>query len=326
VTALRKGMRPFLLWLAAFYAGWLGLVVAGEAWGTLAEHAGIALAMLAGSYFAGSTPLGGGTVAFPVLVLLGGAPATLGRDFSFAIQATGMTSASLFILCRRQPLAGGMLRAALLGSALGTPLGILFVAPHASPLAIKILFAVIWGSFGLLHLAKLREIAGYQGSAPRSRRFERVCGTLVGLLGGAGIVSITGVGLEMLLYVVLVLLFRTDLRIAIPSAVILMAFASLVGVATKLAGSGFAPGVFAYWLAAAPVVVVGAPFGAFVVSRIGRAPALVVVSILCVLQLAWTLASERATLGPQGLALALAAVAAFTAAFAALHRLGRKRA
>ena len=41
-------------------------------WQTLVDHWGIALAMAIGSYAAGSTPMGGGTVGFPVLVLLFG--------------------------------------------------------------------------------------------------------------------------------------------------------------------------------------------------------------------------------------------------------------
>jgi uncharacterized membrane protein YfcA len=317
-------MRPFQLWLAAFYAVWLALVVGGDRWRLLAEHWPIALAMLVGSYFAGSTPMGGGSVAFPVLVLIQGAPATLGRDFSFAIQATGMTSAGLFILCRRQPLERELLRFAALGSALGTPLGILCVAPHASQVAIQSVFAVAWGSFGLLHLARIGEIAGFHGSAPRARRFDRITGLLVGLLGGALLVSITGVGLEMSLYVVLVLLCRVDLRIAIPTSVLLMAFTSLVGTATKLIFTGFEPGVFGHWLAAAPIVVLGAPLGAHVVSRMGRKPALFVVSVLCVLQLVWTLGRERAALGAPGLGLALLALVACVAGFAALHRAGRR--
>ena len=101
---------------------------------TVLEHWPMAAAMAVGSYLAGSTPMGGGTVGFPVLVLMMDMPATLGRDFSFAIQAIGMTSASIYILCRRQELEWPMLRAALPGALLGTPLGIAFVAPLASDL------------------------------------------------------------------------------------------------------------------------------------------------------------------------------------------------
>jgi uncharacterized membrane protein YfcA len=103
----------------------------------------MAVAMAAGSYVAGSTPMGGGTVGFPVLVLLMDLPATLGRDFSFAIQSVGMTSASIYILCKRQELEWPMLRAALLGALVGTPLGILYIAPLASDLFIKLLFAIL---------------------------------------------------------------------------------------------------------------------------------------------------------------------------------------
>ena len=79
-------------------------------------------------------------------------PATLGRDFSFAVQAIGMTSASIFIMARRQPLAWAMLKGAILGSLLGMPLGIVFIAPLVPELWIKVVFAVVWASFGVLHL------------------------------------------------------------------------------------------------------------------------------------------------------------------------------
>ena len=49
-------------------------------------------------------------------------------------------------------------------------------------------------------------------------------------------------------------------------------------------------------VSAAPVVALGAPLGALVVSRVGRRPTLIVVSILCVVQFFWTLMHERAAL------------------------------
>ena len=62
-----------------------------------------------------------------------------------------------------------------------------------------------------------------------------------------------------------------------------MFIAALVGVATKLATGGLMPGTFENRLAAAPDVALGAPLGALVVSRIGRRPTLLIVSVLCVL-------------------------------------------
>jgi uncharacterized membrane protein YfcA len=118
---MKKSLLPFFTWLAVFYLGWVALVVVGGYLQTVISHWPMAVAMVAGSYVAGSTPMGGGTVGFPVLVLLMDLPATLGRDFSFAIQAVSMTSASIYILCSRQELEWPMLKAALPGALIGTP-------------------------------------------------------------------------------------------------------------------------------------------------------------------------------------------------------------
>jgi uncharacterized membrane protein YfcA len=168
---------------------------------------------------------------------------------------------------------------------------------------------VLWGSFGLLHLWRLREIASHEGMTDFDERWDRRVGFVVGLLASATVVAVSGVGVDMVLYSVLVLLCRADLKIAIPTSVVIMAFSSVVGILTKAAFTGVQPGVFENWLAAAPVVALGAPLGVFVVDLIGRRPTLLVVAVLCVGQLAWTLHEERENLGPAGAATALGAVA-----------------
>lgn len=278
--------------------------------------------MALGSYAAGSTPMGGGTVGFPVLVLLFEETPTLGRDFSFAIQSIGMTSASIFILCRRQPIEWPMLRWAILGSLIGTPIGILYVAPQVSSLIIKVSFAVVWCSFGVLHLYRLNEIVSHEGLAPGAHRFDRNAGFLVGLLAGATVSSVTGVGIDMVLYAVLVLLCQADLKIAIPTSVIIMTFTSLVGIAIKEMMGTIQPGVYENWLAAAPVVALGAPLGAFIVHRVGRTSTLLVVSLLCVGQFFWTLQNEWARLGWLGACGAILGVVLFNLGFEWLHRVG----
>ncbi len=317
-------LTPFLAWLTLFYTAWILLVACGGHWQDVGGHWPMAAAMAAGSYVAGSTPMGGGTVGFPVLVLLLDMPATLGRDFSFAVQSVGMTSASILILCRRTPLEWPMLRAALPGALLGTPLGIHFIAPLASDLFIKLLFATLWCSFGLLHLRSIGEICGREGITPVQPSFDRRVGFTIGLLGGLTVSSITGVGIDMMLYMVLVLLCHADLKIAIPTSVVLMAFTSLIGMAVKLLTGGLQPGTFENWLAAAPVVALGAPLGVLMVSILDRRHTLVFVSLLCVIQYLWTLVHERAALTPWSLAAALLGVGAFLLAFQALQGLGNR--
>jgi uncharacterized membrane protein YfcA len=321
-------MRWFLAWLAFVYAGWLGYVVATHAWGGIAARWPIALAMAAGSYVAGSTPMAGGAVGFPILVLLLGESARLGRDFALAIQALGMTSASIYIACARRPLAARVLRSALLGALVGTPPALAWLAPRVDEVLARMLFAVAWAAFGLLHFAKLGEICAATGITRTSEGLDRAAGFAAGLVGGI-VASVIGVGVDLLVYAALVLLARADLRIAIPTAVVAMAFTSVVGVVTlailaraEPAEFAFAPGVFDHWLAAAPIVVVGAPLGAFVVARIGRRPTLLVVSILCAAQLAWMTWSERDRLGAAGIAASLLAVALLGAAFRLLYTAG----
>ncbi|HET6592924.1 MAG TPA: sulfite exporter TauE/SafE family protein [Xanthomonadales bacterium] len=318
----RHPLLPFFLWLGLFYLGWLILVLGGGHVATALGHWPMAISMAIGSYVAGSTPMGGGTVGFPVLVLLMDLPASLGRDFSFAIQSVGMTSASIYIICKRQELEWPMLRAACLGALFGTPIGIVFVAPLASDLFIKLLFAAMWCSFGLLHLRRINEITSYEGMTPHDIAFDHRVGFVVGFLGSLSIASITGVGIDMLIYMVLVLWCHADLRIAIPTSVILMAFTSLVGIATKAAFGEIQPGTFENWLAAAPVVAIGAPLGALVVSRVGRRPTLIVVSILCVLQFVWMLVHERAALTVWSVAATLLGIALFLLIFQNMYRHG----
>ena len=309
-------------WLAAFYGGWTLLVATRDLWPTVTEHWPIALAMALGSYAAGSTPMGGGTVGFPVLVLLFEMPASLGRDFSFVVQAIGMVSASIFILARRQPLAGPMIVGGMWGALVGTPVGILLVAPWVPDLWIKLVFAVIWASFGILHLYRINEIAGHTGMTEVDERWDRRVGVVLGAAAGATVVATTGVGIDMMLYAALVLLCRADLKIAIPSSVVLMAYTSVVGVVVKSLTTGFQPGVYENWLAAAPVVALGAPLGVFVVDFIGRKPTLLFVAVLCVGQFGWTCFVERETLGVGGLFVAFAAVGACLLGFEKLRLWG----
>lgn len=300
----------WFVWLAAFYTTWGWLVFGQGMWGEVVAHWPIALAMSAGSYVAGSTPMGGGTVGFPILVLWFDLPASLGRDFSFAVQSIGMVSASIFILARRQALAWAMLWGAMVGAAVGVPVGILWLAPLVPALWIKLVFGVVWASFGVLHLYRVNEIAGREGGPGLGGRRDFRAGLLIGIGAGASVAAVTGVGIDMVLYTVLVLLRRTDLKIAIPSSVLIMAFASLVGVACKALSSGLEPGVYENWLAAAPVVALGAPLGVFIVNRIGRKPTLVFVAVLCVGQFVWICHDERAALGAAGVAGCVLAVGA----------------
>ncbi|MEX0867542.1 MAG: sulfite exporter TauE/SafE family protein [Pirellulales bacterium] len=324
-----RRLWPFGLWLTCFYAVWLALVFGGGYWQVVMLHWPIALSMAFGSYIAGSTPMGGGTVGFPVLVLLFDLPGSLGRNFGLAVQSIGMVSASIFLLSNRRPLDWGLLRPAMLGSLVATPLSAAWIAPYIPDLWVKLCFAVVWASFGIMHLVKMRELVSAHRANDRWAAWNRWIGLAIGVSGGV-VASITGVGIDMILYAAMVLLFRADLKVSIPTSVVLMAFTSVVGITTNaILGVynpslyGIDPEVFANWLAAAPIVALGAPLGALVVNLIPRAPTLYVVSLLCILQFVWTLVHEQ--VAGAALILALLAVLAINVLFHFLYQLGAVR-
>ncbi len=320
-TSRKPRTGVFYAFLGLWYAAWAGIVFAGGHVQTALDHWPIAVAMAIGSYFAGSTPMGGGTIGFPVLVLILGESAALGRDFSLAVQSIGMTSAAVFILASRRPLERTLLLWTLVGVTIATPLGAAFVAGRVGDVWIKMIFAVIWCSFGILHFIKMREIVSAHGVTRTTTAFDREIGLVVGVIGGL-LAAVVGVGVDMVLYAVLVLLYRADLKAAIPTSVVAMAYASVVGVVSHGALGRLDPAVFGHWIAAAPVVALGAPLGALVVHYLPRAPTLVVVSGLCVLQYVWMLARTK----PTGavLVFAVVGVVVFNALFHVMYVRGKR--
>jgi uncharacterized membrane protein YfcA len=295
----------WFFWLISFYVVWVILVFGFGQWESVTDHWPIAVAMALGSYAAGATPMGGGTIGFPMLVMWFDMPASLGRDFSFAIQSIGMTSASILILVRRQRLAKSLLRGAIVGSIIGTPLGIIYIAPYLSELWIKLIFSTIWASFGILHIFRINDISKNIGFNEFNSSLDFKIGFYISLFSTALITSATGVGVDMILYCVLVLLFRADLKIAIPTSVIIMAFTSIVGVITKWINGSFQPGVYENWLSASPIVIIGAPLGVLVVSYLGRKPTLYLVAILCIFQYLWMCVNEYELLKVSGILISM---------------------
>jgi uncharacterized membrane protein YfcA len=314
-------MIPWFVWVAVFLATWTTLITANGWWGRVADHWPIAVAMAVGSYVAGSTPMGGGTVGFPILVLLFDQPAEFGRQFSFLIQSIGMTSASIYILCARKPLAWGVLPWAAGASAASMVVTHYGIFPLVPGTAVKLTFACIWGGFGLVTILKLRQLLAHHHEPTLGPRLDMLLGLSFGTIGGVAS-GLTGVGVDMVIYTALVLIVRSDLRPAIATSVLLMAFNSLIGTGLTVLDGDVSPEVFSNWLAASPVVLFGAPLGAWVVSRVRRGPTLVFVSVLCMVQLVWTLSRIDAT--AKLIAITAGAVIGLNIAFHVMYALGRR--
>lgn len=312
-------LRPFWWWLFWFYCAWFSVVTLCGLWTQIRNHWPISVSMAAGSYVAGATPMGGGTIGFPILVLLFDQPASLGRSFSFCIQSIGMSSATYFLICSRSPIAWRMLFGAMAASAITIPLTLAYVVPVVNDLFIKLLFACLWAAFGVMTLAKVGDLTRAHHPGHASPSLDIVIGLIIGVLGGVT-TGLTGVGIDMVLYTVLVLMYRCEMRTAIGTSVVIMAFGSLVGVISSSLMGRLTTEVFYNWAAAAPIVAVGAPFGALMMRIIPRGLTLVFVSLLCIGQFAWTLLETRPS--PAIIGLSIAAVVAANLLFMWMYFVG----
>lgn len=282
--------------VVTFLAVWAMIAFDLHYFSGIVQHWRMSLVMVLGSLVAGSTPMGGGTVAFPILVLIFHQNPANARTFGLIIQALGMTSTLIFLVCRGVPLPFRLLTGSTAGAAAGLPAGTYGIGPHVQGNLVKLLFACLWMSFGLPIVARNIEICGLKNKGPQPTVSALLMGVCAGLIGGT-IASIIGVGAEMCIYAVMVLFYRADLRIAIPTAVSAAALCSIVGAGIHVHLADIDHETAMNWPAAGPIVIFGSPTGAWLSARLPRAKVLYFVAGLCVLQFLWTLAANRARCG-----------------------------
>jgi len=135
VTRLEgKSRRILVIALpAVFSIAWLIFVFAAGHFERVTDNRSAALTMAFGSFVAGSTPQGGGAVAFPVFTKLLGIPSPVARSFSLVIQASGMVMASASILLSGTKIDWKALRLGVMGSSVGFVLGLFLLGDPSTP-------------------------------------------------------------------------------------------------------------------------------------------------------------------------------------------------
>jgi uncharacterized protein len=268
------------------------LVLRPGGWLLALAHWPMALVMIGGSLVAGSTPMGGGTVSFPALVLGFGRSPGMARDFGLAIQSVGMISALLFIVMRGIPIEKRLLLWSCAGAIVGLVFGTFLLATRVPAAWVKLLFATLWITFGTWMVTAADTDTG-QPRAGTDREVAAV-GLAMGAIGGA-IMSLIGVGPEMFVYGALVLRFGWKPKAAVPTAVCATALAAPFGLLLRYLTAGIDAGVFPEWLAAMPLVIFGAPAGAYISTRLPRVVLLRIIAGLCLIQFLATVAQVDPT-------------------------------
>lgn len=264
--------KHFLIILIAFtvWTAWLVILSPSRAFSYIINHWESSLTMTLGSMIAGGTSMGGGAVAFPVFTKVLHIDPHNAKLFSLAIQSIGMSAASVAICLTGIKVEWRIIRWGSLGGIFGIFLGLGFLAPVLPPDIIKMSFTMMATSFGITLLALNRRTRNYHFCMPIWTNRERFILFFAGFLGGM-MSGLVGSGIDIFTFSVMVVLFHFCETVATPTSVIMMAFNAIVGFGFQLfILKDFSEPVVSYWLAAVPVVVVGAPVGAMLCSMMTR--------------------------------------------------------
>ena len=234
----------------------------------LLNHWLIAPTMLLGSFVAGSTSAGGGAVAFPVMTLIFEVDPPVARDFSLMIQSVGMGAAAIGIVLMKIRVDWRAILYSNIGGTFGLLIGFK-LSGQLSPPMVKMFFVGLWLSLALALFLVNRKSDSVLMQLHYSSRRLMIALIAMGVLGGT-VSGITGSGLDMLVFAMLTIMFRLSETVATPTSVIIMAVNAMIGTAIRTMGDGVFPEATAFWWCAVPVVVVGAPVGAWFIRNKDR--------------------------------------------------------
>lgn len=240
-------------------------------WGLFSENWFMTATMAFGSFIAGASSEGGGAIAYPAMTLLFRIEPDVARNFSFAIQSVGMSFAAIWIFISGIKIEKNYLLLAGAGGFIGIIFGSFYIAPLIKPDYAKMMFVSFWLSFGIA-LAVVNFINQRESinQLPNLSLFQKTELFMVGILGGF-FSSVLGNGLDICTFSYVVMKYGLSEKIATPTSVILMASNAIVGFIIHLfILDTFQTDAFQYWLVCIPIVIFGAPLGAYTITLIGR--------------------------------------------------------
>jgi uncharacterized membrane protein YfcA len=309
---------------------WLTYVAISGQWGRVADQWEAALTMVAGGFVAGTTPQGGGAVAFPVFTKVLDVQPEVARTFSLAIQSVGMGAATVAIVAARRRVEWTVVAVVAPAAVLGLLTGLFVLGRSDDPFwpstlpssYVKVTFSMIVAAMAfVVHLTHRSQLLLRADRLPTLN--PRVVALLVGAGAAGGVASsLVGSGADVCLFIAAAVLLGLSPRVAITTSIVVMALVSVVGLMVLgiadgqlQTAPGATPDLFGLWLAAVPVVAIGAPFGSWVASKASERRLVVFVVALGLLEVLTTVIFLDALHSDVGLV-------AFTAGAAAVTLLG----
>jgi len=265
--------------------GWALYMQFSASWDLFGDNWFMTAVMIFGSFIAGASSEGGGAIAYPAMTLLFNIEPDVARNFSFAIQSVGMTFASIWIIISRIKIETNYLFLAGIGGFFGIIFGTFFISPLIKPDFAKMMFVSFWLSFGIaLWVVNFVNSRKSRGKLPELSRYQKGELLFVGIVGGI-FSSVLGNGLDICTFSFVVIKYGLSEKIATPTSVILMASNAIVGfILHTFFLDTMQTEAINYWLVCIPVVIFGAPLGAFVINQIGRKKIALLLIIIIITQ------------------------------------------
>lgn len=261
----------YLIFLLIVMFGWFYYMLQHDSFEIYSRQWATVITMIFGSFIAGASPEGSAAVAYPIFTLILKIEPAVARNFAFAIQSIGMTSASLLIIGMRLKVDWNYIIFVTIGGVVGLFLGTYYVVPYVSPVQAKLFFVSLYLSFGIaLWLQNRRPQREVFNKIENFKNSDKRRLIIFGLVGGI-ISSIFGTGINIFTFCLMTIYYRVSEKVATPSSVIIMTIETILGlfIHTQLI-KDFQPEAFEIWLACVPFVAVFAPLGAFVISKMPR--------------------------------------------------------
>jgi len=245
----------------------------------------MSLAMIVGSLIAGSTPLGGGAIAFPVLVLIVGFTPSQGRDYTILIQSTGMCAAAyVLVLHKHEQLHLGLILAFVVPGIPGVAAGLWCDVPS---FFINIFYTTLVLEFALVlfytktiapivaaaHSSKEDFLAPTENKYGNTQSGALLAAVPLAFAGGFLTASV-GMGSDLLLYssglfgwnLLVPSDARTDVSHTSSSVVVQASLSVIAAVLRGVIAGGFDTRVLQCWHATSCIVVLGAPLGSLLLA------------------------------------------------------------
>lgn len=240
----------------------------------------IAPIMALGSFVAGSTFLGGGSVAFPTLTKILLVDPVTAKTFSLAIQSVGMSAAAIYIISRVRNLPVTFILLYVTGAIGGLIISLGKLESLIAPVDVRISFSLFLLCFLSIYLIT-RKSTNQSVDAHLEKTARDILLTIGFGVAGGVVSGLLGSGADLIAFSMLALYFRIEIVRATQISVIIMALCSIAGIGLQsIVFDQVGSEVMSFWYVAAPIVLFGAPLGAVFCRKI---PAKFLLIFICVI-------------------------------------------